>query len=312
MGTNKARRRRQSPKVTELPNERSTGFTPLLEGLQEDFEAFGLSGYEARVFLALLQLGSAPASELARVAGLGRTNVYPTIDALHAKGLAEAVPGKTGVWSAPDRDDALDRLFRREEQRLAELKMRQERARERLRALGPPRSTVPVPYVHSIRGAEDTKACFERLLTTARSEVVVFNRPPYSWSPGQVNTIIFDTLARGIRIRSLYQAAQLAERDAEAFRAAHEEYHEAGVEARVVEELPIKLAVADRAAVLLAMADPIAPQVGFPTNLLVEHPGFAAFASAAFDQYWGRAVPYSDFSSATQIRTSAGDSSPSS
>lgn len=293
MSTEKPRGR-GSAEVRELRAD-SAAPASVLESLQEDFEAFGLSGYEARVLLALLQLGSAPASELARVAGLGRTNVYPTIDALQAKGLADAVPGKTGVWSAPDREEAIGRLYRREEQRLRELQLRRERARDNLNLLGPPRSTVPVPYVHSIRGADDTKACYGRLLATARSEVLVFNRPPYSWSPEHVNSAVGDTLARGVRIRVLYQAAQLAEPAAQAFRAAHEAYHAAGVEPRVVDELPIKLAVADQARVLLAMADPISPEIGFPTNLLVEHPGFAGFAVAAFEQLWASATRYEQF-----------------
>ena len=293
MGSEKARRP-ESGEVRELQVGPGTAAS-VLESLQEDLEAFGLSGYEARVLLALLQLGSAPASELARVAGLGRTNVYPTIVSLQAKGLADAVPGKTGAWSAPDRQEALGRLYRREEQRLRELALRRERAQENLATLGPPRSTVPVPYVHSIRGADDTKACYERLLATARTEVLVFNRPPYSWSPEQVNTAVVDTLGRGVRIRVLYQSVQLAEPEAERFRAVHEEYHAAGVKARVVDELPIKLAVADNAMVLLAMADPIAPDIGFPTNLLVEHPGFAGFAVAAFEQIWSLATPYERF-----------------
>ncbi len=68
-----------------------------------------------------------------------------------------------------------------------------------------------------------------------------------------------------------------------------ETYHEAGVQGGLVEELPIKLAVADRNVALLAMTDPILPEVGFPTVLFVEHPGFAWLQAEAFERQWDNA-----------------------
>ncbi|HVE47463.1 MAG TPA: helix-turn-helix domain-containing protein [Acidimicrobiales bacterium] len=268
------------------------GSGSLLESLLGDFEAFGLSGYEAKVLLALLQLGAAPASEVARVAGLGRTNVYPTIDTLQSKGLAEPVAGKAGVWAVPSRDATVERLIGREEQRLRQLRERGARAQQKLELLGPARAAVPVPYVHTIRGAEDTWACWQRLMASTRSELLVFNRPPYASPPENPNPAVLETLARGVQARALYQRAQLVHPDAEPFRVVHGRYHSAGVEARVVDDLPLKLAIGDRSMVLLAMTDPVAPEIGFPTNLLIEHPGFAAFATAAFEDYWSNAVPY--------------------
>ena len=79
--------------------------------------------------------------------------------------------------------------------------------------------------------------------------------------------------------------------EAEGFRAAIARYHDAGVEGRLVEELPIKLAIADRRTALLAMTDPVLPDIGFPTTLLVEHPGFATLQAEAFERLWETAKP---------------------
>ncbi|MGH9190145.1 MAG: hypothetical protein ACRD0Q_08965 [Acidimicrobiales bacterium] len=35
--------------------------------------------------------------------------------------------------------------------------------------------------------------------------------------------------------------------------------------------------------------------MGFPTSLLVEHPGYATLQAVAFDQLWAEAKPYDDF-----------------
>lgn len=64
-----------------------------------------------------------------------------------------------------------------------------------------------------------------------------------------------------------------------------------GVRGAVVDELPIKLAVADRRVALLAMIDPVLPDIGVPTTLFVEHPGFATVQAEAFKRLWETARP---------------------
>lgn len=62
-----------------------------------------------------------------------------------------------------------------------------------------------------------------------------------------------------------------------------EVYHRAGAEGRVVDELPVKLAVFDKKVALTAMTDPVGTEAGYPTSLLIEHAGFAALHADAFD-----------------------------
>lgn len=71
-------------------------------------------------------------------------------------------------------------------------------------------------------------------------------------------------------------------------------YHDAGTQGRVVDDLPIKLAIFDRQVALLSLDDPILPQVGFPISLLIEHPGYASVQAHAFENLWSSATPYED------------------
>ncbi len=52
----------------------------------------GLTEYQARVYLALLELGSASASQIPAVSRVPRTRVYATMKQLHEKGLVEIIP----------------------------------------------------------------------------------------------------------------------------------------------------------------------------------------------------------------------------
>lgn len=259
--------------------------------VQRDFEAFGLSGYEAKVLVSLLRVGVATPAQLARLSGVHRTSAYPVLEELGAKGLADVRPGKTAVWASPGTEEVLARLSTLQEERLRGLQARLAQTREALAQLVPEQPLSAMPYAQIVRGAAQVRRTYERLLREAESEVLVFNRPPYTWVPGRTNSVVLETLARGVTARVVYQAVQLEGPDAKALRAETGAYLEAGVRARVVDELPIKLVVVDRRSVLCAMPDPVASESAFPTNLVVEHPGFVALQVRAFEAVWDSAEP---------------------
>lgn len=259
--------------------------------MRRNFEELGLNLNEARVLVALFESGRASPPELARRADIHRTTVYPVLQELSRRGLARQVAGEQPTWTAVGREEALDRLRAAQEERLRGLRARVEETRAMLEDLEPvPAAALPVQFVHS---AARTRALYEELVGEATSELVVCNRPPYSWSKGESNAAVLDAMGRGLAARALYQAEEIYAPEAEAFRRAHEEYMTAGVELRVVEHLPLKLAVFDRAVALLAIPDPAGGDDGYPTVLLVEDPGFASMLAASFDHLWQGAKPYS-------------------
>jgi sugar-specific transcriptional regulator TrmB len=262
---------------------------PLLRELQE----LGLSPYAARVLLALLRLGSANSADLARVSGVPRTSTYQVLEELSAKRLAARIPGDgPAVWTTPGSAEVMERLDAAEEERLRQHRSRTARLRETLAQTFAEGPTAALPYVNLVHGTARVKALYERLLSQAQEEVLVFNRPPYTWAPGQPNPVVLETLARDVQTRVLYQAAQLEDSGAETFRREMDAYHQAGVQGRVVDELPVKLAVFDRRESLLVIPDPVLPDVRYPTTVLVEHAGFAATQAAAFEHFWAEARPY--------------------
>ena len=105
-----------------------------------------------------------------------------------------------------------------------------------------------------------------------------------------MNPRVVDLVGRGVEVRVLFQRANPAISTAQL----HEEvqaYLQAGVQARVADELPLKLVIADRKVVLVAIPDPNLRDTGFPTSLLVENEDYAAVQATAFEAYWDRAQP---------------------
>lgn len=73
-------------------------------------EEFGLSKYEARAYITLLNKGHLSASELAYHASLPRTKVYVTMTKLVKKGLAVITRERPAVYTAVSPDDAFSEL----------------------------------------------------------------------------------------------------------------------------------------------------------------------------------------------------------
>lgn len=266
---------------------------PLPASLADDLEELGLSPYEARVLLALLQLGSGNTFQLARISGVPRSSNYHILEALANKRVAVRLPGDgPAVWACPSRDEVIERLVAAQEEELRLKRLRAAQVRETLDRLLPEAPAVGLPYVHHLRGAAYMKQTYEQLMGQARSEVVMFTRPPYTWGPGEPNPAVVDALERGIATRVLYEATEWEDPASAEFRYECRVYHDAGVQARLADELPIKVVVVDRQIALVNMADPVLPG-GYPTTLLVEHPGFAAFAAKGFEMYWAsaRSIP---------------------
>lgn len=295
-----------------------------MEELQGDLEELGLTGSEARVMVALLRAGSANSLQLARTCKISRTNVYRLLDGLARRRLAQRLPGDGPTrWASPGREQVIDRLHDDQEERLRLLYAEQEarlaalheehqrrlreltethekrlqaldgrvaKTRELLAEVVKEHGSSPLLQVHLIPSARQLKQCYEELLASVRFELVVFVRPPYSWSAGTVNPVVVEALARGVEARVLYEVTQLGDPDAAGFRREIAAYHAAGVHARVVDHLPIKLAVFDRKVALIALMD--TADAPYPTFLHVEHQGFASFLGEAFDHTWEAAEPY--------------------
>lgn len=264
------------------------------ESLYQAFEGLGLTPYQARLVVALQQAGSANCVDLARLAGIPRTSTYQVLDELDSKGLASRLPGDgPAVWTSVGRQESLDRLVELEAERLDKIKARAGNVAELLARLLPSERSVSLPYVQVIHDPSRVGPLYQQLLSRTERELLVFNRPPYSKPIGPVQRVIVDTVHRA-RARALYQAAQAEDAGYMSWHHEMETYHEAGVEGRVVEQLPIKLAIFDRQSTLLTLDDPVLPQVGFPITLHIDHPGYSSVQANAFENLWGSATPYEE------------------
>ena len=289
-----AREVRENPVAPAAPTP--TAIRP--ERLAREFEDLGLGPAEARVIVALLQLGSAKSAQLAKAAAVPRTGIYQLIESLQEKGLVLRVPaGGAAMWTTPGYDRIIDRLHTAvvaaQQERVQQHGLRATLLRELLAEALPAPAPVNLPYVHIITCPAQMRDEHARLFAEATDEALSFTRPPFSTDPASAYAATMAALARNVSMRVLYQAAQADDPEATAFRAAADTYRSAGVQARVVDVLPVKLLVIDRRVAILSLDNPLPHIEGLGVTLLIEHPGFATLLAELFEHHWATGRPYS-------------------
>ena len=179
-------------------------------------ERFGLSGKEAKVYLASLELGPATAAQVAQKAGVNRATTYVEVESLMKMGLVSTFEKNKKTLFAAESPEALKRIFlRREEQvkarlvalerLLPELIKMQEYAEEK-------------PKVRFFEGKEGLLTMQEEFLKTKDKKIEgIYNVDDYRavFSEAERDRYYKTRLKKGIRGRTIYnrRAGPLPERD---------------------------------------------------------------------------------------------------
>lgn len=251
--------------------------------------ALGLTRYEATAYLALLRRRRASGAEVARLGSLPRQRVYDVLDALVARGLVTVEPGRPSTYSPVAPQDAVSLLLDDHRERLERL---EGEAVEAVGRLTPAytagrAASDPLAYIEVLREPAAIGRRFAELEAAAQQEILVFTKAPYAVEPAE-NVEGLALLERGIKARSVYEAAVYDEPERVA---AIRHFIDRGEEARVVDDLPLKLVVIDERVSLFEMEDPVAGAPGL-TIMIVEHAALARLLRLAFEAVWAAARPF--------------------
>jgi sugar-specific transcriptional regulator TrmB len=93
---------------------------PLPARLIKELMLFGLTGNEAKVYLALLQLRQANARSIARLSNLPRQEIYRVLPRLEKLGMVEVIINKPTKFLAISPEDVLSELIKRQQEILAQ------------------------------------------------------------------------------------------------------------------------------------------------------------------------------------------------
>lgn len=244
-------------------------------------EAVGVTPEEESAYRQLLHHPDSTVGDLARLLGEPTEQVAVRVERLESLGLVARAVGSPRRYRPIRPDVAVEALAAR---RRAELDRAQSAAQELVAELRMPERLRPESVVEVLAGGPAIAARFAQLVTGAREELLVLDRPPYVADYSESDPAVRAQLAAGVRVFGIYSTESLEQGQGpeEAFPAA-----EAGERSRVHSDVPMKLVIADRSVALL----PLSLQEPGESALVVRSSALLDALQRMFWLLWEQAVP---------------------
>ncbi|WP_433538339.1 helix-turn-helix domain-containing protein [Micromonospora sp. CA-249363] len=243
-------------------------------------DVIGLTPAEEALYRCLLQLTTARLDELVSRLGWPRAQVVEQVEALRAKGLVQPTDDDPDAPLYPTAPDvALGATLLRRQEDLEAARHRVTQLAEEYRA-GLRRHHVD-HLVEVIRGGRALRDRLRDLQNSAREEVLWFCRANPLAMAGPENVEEFDALARGVSYRAIYERDLLLEPGALADLT---KGVAAGEQARVLDRLPVRLAIVDGRTAIC----PLVPDRGNgePSAAVIGRSQLLDALLALFESYW--------------------------
>jgi HTH-type transcriptional regulator, sugar sensing transcriptional regulator len=255
-----------------------------------DFQRFwrrlqqlGMNAYESRSYLVLLGHPKFKALELAARAHVPRQKIYEVLDSLVEKGFAQVVQEKTKLFSAVEPSLAIPGYLGRKrsmlEQELTDSGRAGTALIDDLNALYSEgqggRGTLD--FLRIVSDPSQTAAEYRRMLGEVKREYLEFSRPPYAVDPLD-EKLVKQAGAGGATCRLLLEERSLHGDHRQRL----SEYAASGVQVRLADSLPMKLAVFDGCSGMIALLDPVITRPAW-TAVVFQHEGMGEAMTGLFE-----------------------------
>ncbi len=269
----------------------ATGFPSIdFQHFWRRLQQIGLNAYEARAYLVLIGHPRFKALELASRASVPRQKIYEVLDSLVEKGFAQVVQEKTKLFSAIEPALSVSHYLQQRQRALEQEHTEQSRRASALvedldaAYSHGKRERGTLDFLRIITDPGQTAATYRRMLSEVSQEYAEFSRPPYAVDPLE-EQLVKDARQRGVACRLILESARLDDDHRQRLT----DYVAAGVEVRLLDSVPMKLAVFDTMHGLIALLDPVITRPAW-TTIVFEHPGMGQAMKGLFEDHWRRAA----------------------
>lgn len=245
-------------------------------------DAVGVTPAQTRCYEQLLATRALTAAQLANQLDLSPPAVSEHLDGLVSLGLVSATAEAPARYVPAPPEVAVGALVQQRREHLERTRLYAARLTVAYRDC-----TVgdAVRYVEVVHGRDAVTQRFQQLQRSATDEVLVFVKPPYLGDHEHQERTERTLLDKGVRVRGLYDRAAIEETGGldNVTR-----LFEQGEEARVLPDVPMKLAIADRRLALVALA----PEQPDGDSAILVHPcGLLEALNLLAENMWRQAAP---------------------
>lgn len=249
----------------------------------------GLTHNESRVYLALVScVDPVAASDVAARAGVPRPKVYEALSGLEQRGFCRSISDRVQRYLAVAPDIALPAWGHHRDLERAALAERDEAHIATLVRLLPrpaaPSSTEISDFITAFSGRLPISEAHDEVIRRAAKTLYMMIQPPFIQPRARWNIAEIEAVRRGVDVRTIYTPASLSDPRR------YVDLLEAGGQARVLDEIPMKLLVCDKSEAFVSLRDANTGEQS-ATSARIRHPDLAAPLHAMFQQHWRRARP---------------------
>ena len=270
-----------------------------MKDFQEKLQGLGLAGREAEVYLALLKKKELTAAEISKITTITRTKSYEVLQNLVKKGVCNE-RNKNGrkLFSSVEPTIAIQNMLSVYEEELNRKKLLAEQFREDLVALHKIKenNSYTLDYIEVLTDVKQIRERWLDFQKNTKKEMLVFVKPPYTSPAIETNIQAESELLKKnkIIIKGIYEYENLTSEEINSLIRIIESYQKIGEDARIIKELPMKLAIYDETITMLALNDKISLKPSI-TTIIVDHQSFAKAQKEVFETYWAKSIPIEDF-----------------
>ena len=248
----------------------------------------GLPESEAKVYFYLLKKKNFTAAEIAQLSNVSRSKIYEVLTKLVQKGLCAETLGKVKKYSPVSPEVVFDNIYNEFEEKK---KIISDLSKSLLPLyLSEKENTDPLDYIQIIREKNAIAEKYNFLQKKAENQILCFSKCPYTVS-FEKNIEGLNALKRGIITKTIYEVKESIQEDNIN---GIESFIRAGEEVKFYQDLPIKMVVFDKTAVLLALVDRIQSKESF-TTMIVHHPDIVESFIRMFEDHWQKAMTLEEF-----------------
>ena len=263
----------------------------------ENLVKLGLSLREARVYLTLLNRKNYTAKEISTVSGIQNQKIYTVLRNLINKDMCIEKTGKIKQYKAVEPDIVFKSLIERYKRDFKfNLNKKQQIAVKLTNNLSAlynknVNRNDPIDYIEVLKDIAHIRNKWLYLLKNAKKEVLVFNKPPSSipiTHTENLNNEIY-SLNKKVKFKGIYEYDEII-KSQETLKVISM-LNSKGEDVRVVDDLPMKLAIFDNRITMLALNDTISLKPSI-TTMIINHESFAKAQKYVFQSIWEKATPF--------------------
>jgi sugar-specific transcriptional regulator TrmB len=271
----------------------------ILQNYLEVIKQSGFSDYEAKCYLALFNKDSLTVSEIARLAEIPRPSAYDAMEKLMTRGLCSSIPGKSKKYAAANprilKDQMMDN-FTNHMKAIDNLTIELEKLYES--GLSNGNSLESIEILRNPRQIDDK---FVQLLRESKTEMLTLSK--HKFNEVEIKADLMkafefqvkletDLIKKGLSSKCIYEIGLDDKRNIKLlFDKAINRYVEAGQQARVMKDLPMRMAIFDGKITMFTLVDDVGISSSFLTQV-VRSEVMAKSHKLLFDMLWEKAEDY--------------------